>query len=123
MEYCQGPDWWNRTGKHLDCGDAKADDEPRDYLAASSDEAEEALHLSASSGGPSFTIKKEVKTKNANEKKEKKSNNIMHLCKAKVARATEAAGAGAGDKRTPRKLGVAGAGAGALGDPLTRRGE
>ena len=63
------------AGQHE--GDAKSDAEPRHYLAASSDESDEALHLSASSGGPSLTVNKKVK--NANDKKKKnKINNIMH---------------------------------------------
>ena len=75
MEFGAGVDWTNVKGAGAGAGqhegDAKADDEPRDYLAASSDESREALHLSASSGGPSLTVKKKVKTKNANGKKMK----------------------------------------------------
>ena len=70
MEFCAGVDWTNvkgagaGAGKHK--GDAKADDEPDDSLAASNDESEETLHLSASSGGPSLTVKINAKTQNAN---------------------------------------------------------
>ena len=78
MEFCAGVDWTNVKGAGAGAGqhegDAKADDEPGDYLAASNDESEETLHLSASSGGPSLTVKKRVKTKNANDKKKKKKN-------------------------------------------------
>ena len=66
VDYCAEVDWTNVKGAGAGAGqhegDAKADDEPRDYLAASSDEPEESLHLSASSGGPSLTVKKKVKT-------------------------------------------------------------
>ena len=82
MEYCAGVDWTNVKGAGAGAGqhegDAKADDEPRDYLAASSDESEEALHLSASSGGPSLTVKKNVKTKHAQDKKKNNIKKIMH---------------------------------------------
>ena len=84
MEFGAGVDWTNVKGAGAGAGagqhegDAKADDEPRDDLAASSDESEETVHLSASSGGPSLTVKKKVvKTKNANGKK-KNINNIKH---------------------------------------------
>ena len=76
MEFCARVDWTNGKGAGAGAGqhegDAKADDEPGDYLAASSDESEEALHLSASSGGPSLTVKKRVKNKHADGKKKKK---------------------------------------------------
>ena len=81
MEYYAGVDWTNLKGAGAGAGqhegDAKADDEPRDSLAASSDESEEALHLSASTGGPSLTVKKKVKTKNADGKK-KNIKKIKH---------------------------------------------
>ena len=83
MEFCAGVDWTNVKGAGAGAGqhegDAKADDEPRDYLAASTDESEEALHLSASSGGPSLTVKKKVKTKNAKRKKRTNRHVIKHL--------------------------------------------
>ena len=92
MEYCQGLEWFNRTGKPLDSGDAKADGKPLDsggatadgepfdyHLASDTDVSEETLHLSASTGGPSLTVKKKVKTKNANDKKEKKTKKIIHI--------------------------------------------
>ena len=79
MEFCDRVDWTNGKGAGAGAGqhegDAKADDEPGDYLAASSDESEETLHLSASTGGPSLTVKKKVKNKHADGKK-KKINNI-----------------------------------------------
>ena len=81
MEYCAGVDWTNLKGAGAGAGqhegDAKADDEPRDYLAASIDESEETLHLSASTGGPSLTVKKKVKNKYADGKK-KKIKKIKH---------------------------------------------
>ena len=90
MEYCQGLEWFNRTGKPLDSGDAKADDEPLDssgatadgepfdsHLASDTDVSEETLHLSASTGGPSLTVKKKVKKKYADGKK-KKIKKIKH---------------------------------------------
>ena len=62
MEYCAGVDWTNVKGAGAGAGqhegDAKADDDPHDYLAASGDEPEGNLRLSASSGGPSLTVKK-----------------------------------------------------------------
>ena len=90
MEYCQGREWFNCIGKPLDSGDAKADDEPLDsggatadgepfdsHLKSDSDVSQEALHLSASTGGPSLAAKKKVKTKNA-AGKNKNINNIKH---------------------------------------------
>ena len=81
MEFCAGVDWTNVKGAGAGAGqhegDAKADDEPDDSLAASNDESEEALHLSASSGGPSLTVKKKVKNKHADGKK-KKIKKIQH---------------------------------------------
>ena len=54
-------------------GGAEADGERFDSCFASdTDVPEGTLHLSASSGGPSLTVKKKVKTKNANDKKKKK---------------------------------------------------
>ena len=114
MEFCAGVDWANVKGAGAGAGqhegDAKAEDEPRDYLAASNDESEETLHLSASSGGPSLTVKKKVvKTKNTNDKKKKKKlKKIMQHDPY--------------FPRTPTKLEGAGAGAGMLGNPWTRRG-
>ena len=50
MEFCAGVDWTNVKGAGAGAGqhegDAKADDEPDDSLAASNDESEETLHLS-----------------------------------------------------------------------------
>ena len=90
MEYCQGLEWFNRTGKPLDSGDAKADGKPLDsggatadgepfdyHLASDTDVSEETLHLSASTGGPSLTVKKKVKKKYADGKK-KKIKKIKH---------------------------------------------
>ena len=90
MEYCQGLEWFNRTGKPLDSGDAKADGKPLDssgataggepvdsHLASDTDVSEETMHLSASTGGPSLTVKKKVKNKYADGKK-KKINNIKN---------------------------------------------
>ena len=89
MEYCQGLEWFNRTGKPLDSGDAKADGKPLDssgatadgepfdsLLASDTDLSEETLHLSASTGGPSLTVKKKIKNKHAdgNKKHVKKIN-------------------------------------------------
>ena len=90
MEYCQGREWFNPpipsrdAGKPLDSGDAKADGKPLDssgatadgesidsYLASDTDMSEETLHLSASTGGPSLTVKKRVKNKHADGKKKK----------------------------------------------------
>ena len=90
MEYCQGREWFNPpipsrdAGKPLDSGDAKADGKPLDssgatadgepidsYLASDTDLSEETLHLSASTGGPSLTVKKRVKNKHADGKKKK----------------------------------------------------
>ena len=78
MEYCQGLEWFysgdaKADGKPLDSSGATADGEPFDsHLASDTDVSEETLHLSASTGGPSLTVKKKVKTKNANDKKKKK---------------------------------------------------
>ena len=96
MEYCQGREWFNPpipsrdAGKPLDSGDAKADGKPLDssgatadgepfdsHLASDTDVSEETLHLSASTGGPSLTVKKKVKNKHADGKK-KKIKNIKH---------------------------------------------
>ena len=90
MEYCQGLEWFNRTGKPLDSGDAKADGKPLDsggatadgepfdyHLASDTDVSEETLHLSASTGGPSLTVNKKVKNKYADGKK-KKIKKIKH---------------------------------------------
>ena len=90
MEYCQGLEWFNRTGKPLDSGDAKADGKPLDssgatadgepfdsLLASDTDLSEETLHLSASTGGPSLTVKKKVKNKHADGKK-KNIKKIKH---------------------------------------------
>ena len=90
MEYCQGLEWFNRTGKPLDSGDAKADGKPLDssgatadgepfdsHLKSDTDVSEETLHLSASTGGPSLTVKKNVKNKHADGKK-KKIKKIKH---------------------------------------------
>ena len=90
MEYCQGREWFNPpipsrdAGKPLDSGDAKADSNPLDssgatadgepfdsLLASDTDLSEETLHLSASTGGPSLTVKKKVKNKHADGKKKK----------------------------------------------------
>ena len=90
MEYCQGREWFNPpipsrdAGKPLDSGDAKADGKPLDssgatadgepfdsHLASDTDVSEETLHLSASTGGPSLTVKKKVKNKHADGKKKK----------------------------------------------------
>ena len=90
MEYCQGREWFNPpipsrdAGKPLDSGDAKADGKPLDssgatadgepfdsHLASDTDVSEETLHLSASTGGPSLTVKKRVKNKHADGKKKK----------------------------------------------------
>ena len=90
MEYCQGREWFNPpipsrdAGKPLDSGDAKADGKPLDssgatadgepfdsHLASDTDVSEEALHLPASTGGPSLTVKKKVKNKHADGKKKK----------------------------------------------------
>ena len=90
MEYCQGREWFNPpipsrdAGKPLDSGDAKADSKPLDssgatadgepshsLLASDTDLSEETLHLSASTGGPSLTVKKKVKNKHADGKKKK----------------------------------------------------
>ena len=90
MEYCQGREWFNPpipsrdAGKPLDSGDAKADGKPLDssgatadgepidsHLASETDLSEETLHLSASTGGPSLTVKKRVKNKHADGKKKK----------------------------------------------------
>ena len=90
MEYCQGREWFNPpipsrdAGKPLDSGDAKADGKPLDssgatadgepfdsLLASDTDLSEETLHLSASTGGPSLTVKKKVKNKHADGKKKK----------------------------------------------------
>ena len=90
MEYCQGREWFNPpipsrdAGKPLDSGDAKADGKPLDssgatadgepfdsLLASDTDLSEETLHLSASTGGPSLTVKKRVKNKHADGKKKK----------------------------------------------------
>ena len=84
MEYCEGLQWMNPKGaggKPLDSGGATADGEPFDsHLASDSDVSEETLHLSASTGGPSLTVKKKVKTKNANDNKtKKKTKKIMHI--------------------------------------------
>ena len=86
MEYCQGLEWFysgdaKADGKPLDSSGATADGEPFDsHLASDSDVSEETLHLSASTGGPSLTVKKKVvKTKNANDKKKKKPKKIMHI--------------------------------------------
>ena len=50
MEFCARVDWTNGKGAGAGAGqhegDAKADDEPDDSLAASNDESEETLHLS-----------------------------------------------------------------------------
>ena len=85
MEYCEGLEWWMvkpltpADGEPLDSSGATADGEPFDsHLASDTDVSEETLHLSASTGGPSLTVKKKVKTKNAKDKKKKKINNIMH---------------------------------------------
>ena len=92
MEYCQGREWFNPpipsrdAGKPLDSGDAKADSNPLDssgatadgepfdspLFASDTDMSEETLHLSASTGGPSLTVKKRVKNKHADGKKKKK---------------------------------------------------
>ena len=96
MEYCQGREWFNPpipsrdAGKPLDSGDAKADGKPLDssgatadgepfdsHLASDTDVSEETLHLSASTGGPSLTVKKRVKNKHADGKK-KMINKIKH---------------------------------------------
>ena len=59
---------------------AEADGERFDsYFAPDTDVSEDTLRLSASSGRASLTVKKKVKTKNANDKKKKKTNNIMHI--------------------------------------------
>ena len=91
MEYCQGREWFNPpipsrdAGKPLDSGDAKADSNPLDssgatadgepfdspLFASDTDMSEETLHLSASTGGPSLTVKKKVKNKHADGKKKK----------------------------------------------------
>ena len=91
MEYCQGREWFNPpipsrdAGKPLDSGDAKADGKPLDssgatadgepfdslLFASDTDMSEETLHLSASTGGPSLTVKKRVKNKHADGKKKK----------------------------------------------------
>ena len=91
MEYCQGREWFNPpipsrdAGKPLDSGDAKADSNPLDssgatadgepfdspLFASDTDMSEETLHLSASTGGPSLTVKKRVKNKHADGKKKK----------------------------------------------------
>ena len=97
MEYCQGREWFNPpipsrdAGKPLDSGDAKAHSKPLDssgatadgepidsYLASDTDMSEETLHLSASTGGPSLTVKKKVKNKHADGKKKKKIKKIKH---------------------------------------------
>ena len=90
MEYCQGLELFNRIGKPLDSGDAKADGKPLDssgatadgepfdyHLASDTDVSEETLHLSASTGGPSLTVKKKVKKMYADGKK-KKIKKIKH---------------------------------------------
>ena len=94
MEYCQGREWFNPpipsrdAGKPLDSGDAKADSKPLDssgatadgepfdspLFASDTDMSEETLHLSASTGGPSLTVKKRVKNKHADGKKKKNIN-------------------------------------------------
>ena len=84
MEYCQGLEWFysgdaKADGKPLDSSGATADGEPFDsYLASDSDVSQETLHLSASTGGPSLTDKKKVKTKHADGKKKKNINKIKH---------------------------------------------
>ena len=96
MEYCQGREWFNPpipsrdAGKPLDSGDAKAGGKPLDssgatadgepfdsHLASDTDVSEETLHLSASTGGPSLTVKKKVQNKHADGKK-KKIKKIKH---------------------------------------------
>ena len=81
MEYCEGLEWMNPTGaggKPLDSGGATADGEPFDsHLASDSDVSQETLRLSASTGGPSLTVKKKVKNKHADGKK-KKIKKIKH---------------------------------------------
>ena len=81
MEYCEGLQWMNpkgADGEPLDSGGAKADGEPFDsHLASDSDMSQETLHLSASTGGPSLIVKKNVKSKHADGKK-KKIKNIKH---------------------------------------------
>ena len=81
MEYCEGLQWMNpkgADGKPLDSGGATADGEPFDsHLASDTDVSEETLHLSASTGGPSLTVKKKVKNKHADGKK-KKIKKIKH---------------------------------------------
>ena len=90
MEYCQGREWFNPpissrdAGKPVDSGDATADGKPLDssgaaadgepfdsHLASDTEVSEETLHLSASTGGPSLTVKKRVKNKHADGKKKK----------------------------------------------------
>jgi hypothetical protein len=91
VEYCQGREWFNPpipsrdAGKPLDSGDAKADGKPLDssgatadgepfdspLFASDTDMSEETLHLSASTGGPSLTVKTRVKNKHADGKKKK----------------------------------------------------
>ena len=96
MEYCQGREWLNPpipsrdASKPLDSGDAKADGKPLDSsgatadgepfdspLASDTDVSEEALHSSASTDGPSLTVKNKVKNKHADGKK-KKVKKIKH---------------------------------------------
>ena len=80
MEYCEGLERMNPKGADADqCeGGAKADGEPFDsHFASGTDVSEETLHLSASSGGPSLTVKKKVKNKYADGKK-KKIKKIKH---------------------------------------------
>ena len=68
-------------GKPVDSGGATADGEPfESHLESDSDVPQETLrrlHLSASTGGPSLTVKKKVKNKHADGKK-KKIKKIKH---------------------------------------------
>ena len=83
MEYCQGLEWFysgdaKADGKPPDSSGATADGEPFDsHLKSDTEESEETLHLSASTGGPSLTVKKKVKNKYADGKK-KKIKKIRH---------------------------------------------
>ena len=90
VELCQGLEWLSSYWQLLASGDAKADGKPLDssgatadgepfdsHLASDTDVSEEPLHLSASTGGPSLTVKKKVKNKYADGKK-KKIKKIKH---------------------------------------------
>ena len=59
-------------------GGAEADGEPFDsHFASDTDVSEETLHLSASTGGPSLTVKKKVKNRLTGDNQYKNDDQVI----------------------------------------------